>query len=45
MAIPAMISHRYFVRRVDSLVVTMEQEAVKLVDALHSDRRVDLKVA
>lgn len=44
-AIPAMIAHRFFVRRVDSLVVTMEQEAVKLVDALHSDRRVDVKVA
>ncbi|VUD68818.1 Biopolymer transport protein ExbB [Thalassocella blandensis] len=43
--IPAMISHRFFVRRVDSIVVTMEQEAVKLVDALHSDRRVDLKVS
>lgn len=42
-AIPAMISHRYFMRRMDSLVVTMEQEAVKLVDALHSERRVDLK--
>lgn len=44
-AIPAMILHRFFVRRVDTLVVTMEQEAIKLVDALHSDRRVDLKVA
>nr|WP_185230586.1 MotA/TolQ/ExbB proton channel family protein [Teredinibacter franksiae] len=44
-AIPAMIAHRFFVRRVDTLVVTMEQEAVKLVDALHNDRRVDLKVA
>ncbi|TVZ39476.1 biopolymer transport protein ExbB [Alteromonadaceae bacterium 2753L.S.0a.02] len=42
-AIPAMIAHRFYVRRVDTLVVTMEQEAVKLVDALHSDRRVDLK--
>ena len=42
-AIPAMMSHRYFQRRVDSLVVTMEQEAIKLVDALHSDRRVDVK--
>ena len=42
-AIPAMLAHRFFVRRVDTLVVTMEQEAVKLVDALHSDRRVDLK--
>lgn len=42
-AIPAMISHRFFLRRMDSLVVTMEQEAVKLVDALHSERRVDQK--
>ncbi len=42
-AIPAMIAHRFFVRRVDSLVVAMEQESVKLVDALHGDRRVDLK--
>ncbi len=42
-AIPAMLSHRFFLRRVDTLVVTMEQEAIKLVDALHSERRVDLK--
>lgn len=40
-AIPAMMAHRYFQRRVDTLVVTMEQEAVKLVDALHSDRRIE----
>lgn len=44
-AIPAMMAHRYFVRRVDALVVNMEQEAVKLVDALHSDRRVDVKTS
>ena len=37
-AIPAMMSHRFFLRRVDGLVVTMEQEAIKLVDALHSER-------
>lgn len=42
-AIPAMMSHRFFVRRVDSIVIGMEQEAIKLVDALHSDRRVDSK--
>lgn len=42
-AIPAMIAHRIFVRRIDSLAVVMEQEAVKLVDALHSDRKVDVK--
>lgn len=42
-AIPALIMHRYFVRRIDSIVVTLEQEAVKLVDALHGDRKVDIK--
>lgn len=43
-AIPAMIFHRFFQRRIDSIVVTMEEEAIKLVDALHSDRRVDVKL-
>lgn len=42
-AIPAMILHRFFQRRVDTIVVAMEEEAVKLVDALHSDRRVDVR--
>jgi biopolymer transport protein ExbB len=42
-AIPAMLAHRFFLRRLDGLVVNMEQEAVKLVDALHGERRVDLK--
>ncbi|MFA0792512.1 MotA/TolQ/ExbB proton channel family protein [Microbulbifer echini] len=40
-AIPALMAHRYFQRRVDTIVVTMEQEAVKLVDALHSDRKIE----
>ncbi|KUJ84836.1 MotA/TolQ/ExbB proton channel family protein [Microbulbifer flavimaris] len=40
-AIPALMAHRYFQRKVDDIVVTMEQEAVKLVDALHSDRRIE----
>ncbi|MFS1523429.1 MotA/TolQ/ExbB proton channel family protein [Microbulbifer sp. 2304DJ12-6] len=39
-AIPALMAHRYFQRRVDTIVVAMEQEAVKLVDALHSDRNI-----
>jgi biopolymer transport protein ExbB len=42
-AIPALILHRYFVRRIDSVVVTLEQEAIKLVDVLHGDRKVDVK--
>jgi biopolymer transport protein ExbB len=37
-AIPALVFHRYFERRVDSLVVEMEDQAIKLVDALHGDR-------
>ena len=41
-AIPALIMHRYLLRRIDTVVVTLEQEAIKLVDALHGDRKVDL---
>lgn len=42
-AIPALIMHRYYLRRIDGIVITMEQETIKLVDALHGDRKVDLK--
>ena len=42
-AIPTYMFHRLFIRRVDSLVLSLEQESIKLVDALHSDRRVELK--
>lgn len=44
-AIPALIMHRYYVRRIDGIVITLEQETVKLVDALHGDREVDIKVS
>jgi biopolymer transport protein ExbB len=37
-AIPALIFHRFFSRRIDELVVTMEQQSTKLIDSLHSDR-------
>ncbi|MBA4501958.1 MotA/TolQ/ExbB proton channel family protein [Marinobacterium marinum] len=40
-AIPALVMHRYFQRRVDSLVLTMEQESIKLVEVIHGDREVD----
>lgn len=42
-AIPALIAHRYFHRRVDSIVVQLEQQAIKLVDALHGNRDVKVK--
>ena len=35
-AIPALLFHRYFRGRVDELVVTMEVEALKMVEALHA---------
>jgi biopolymer transport protein ExbB len=40
-AIPALIGYRYYRNRVDGLVVDMEKEAIKLVEALH--RRQDNK--
>jgi biopolymer transport protein ExbB len=43
-AIPATFMHRYFLRRIDTLVVIMEEESIKLVDALHTDRSVDVKL-
>ena len=37
-AIPALIFHRFFLRRVDELLVVLEQEASKLVDIMHGER-------
>ncbi len=41
-AIPALFFHRYLQRRIDELVIGMEQEAIKLVEVLQGDREVDL---
>ena len=37
-AIPSLMFYRYFQRRVDELVATMEQEALKMVEILHGER-------
>ena len=37
-AIPALVFHRYFLRRVDEIVVDMEQESLRLVEVIHGDR-------
>ncbi len=37
-AIPSLMFYRYFRGRVDELVVTMEQEALKLVEVIHEQR-------
>lgn len=41
-AIPAFIFYRYFRGVVDELILTMEQEALKIVDVLHGDREQEL---
>jgi biopolymer transport protein ExbB len=37
-AVPAMISYRYFRSKVDALLLDMEQQAIKLVEILHGER-------
>ena len=37
-AIISLIFYRYFRRRVDSIVVEMEREAIKMVDVIHNNR-------
>jgi biopolymer transport protein ExbB len=38
-AIPVSIAHNYFVSRIDSLVIDMEESAQKMIDALHAIER------
>jgi biopolymer transport protein ExbB len=40
-AIPAVFFHRFLLRRVDELIVSMEQESIKLVEVVQGDREVD----
>ncbi len=39
-AIPTLVFHRYFTRKVEELVTEMEQEALKMVDVLHGEREI-----
>ncbi len=41
-AIPALIMHRTLMRRISTITVDMEQQAIKLVDIVHGDREVDV---
>lgn len=38
-AVPAMIFYRYFRGKIDGFIVDMEQEAVKLVEIIHGERK------
>ena len=35
-AIPALVMHRYYTGLIDTIVVDLEREAIKLVDAIHN---------
>ncbi|PIE39167.1 MAG: biopolymer transporter ExbB [Gammaproteobacteria bacterium] len=39
-AIPALAMHRFFQRHIDTIVVELEQETIKLVDALHGEKSI-----
>jgi len=43
-AIPALVMHRYFTGKIDAIVVGLEQETIKLVDALHSTNKTEYDV-
>ena len=36
LAIPALVMHRYYTGLIDTIVVDLEREAIKLVDAIHN---------
>lgn len=38
-AIPSLVFYRHFRAKIDSLIVEMEQQAVKLVEVLHGERK------
>ncbi len=42
-AIPSLLFHRHFRRRVDALVLELEHESLKLVEILHGDRKITIK--
>jgi biopolymer transport protein ExbB len=38
-AVPSMIFYRHFRAKVDSLTIEMEQQAIKLVEIVHGERK------
>ena len=40
-AIPALVMHRYYTGLIDTIVVDLEREAIKLVDAIHNGAEQD----
>lgn len=43
-AIPALVMHRFYTGKIDTIVVTLEQETIKLVDALHTGNKTEYDI-
>ncbi len=43
-AIPALVMHRFYTGKIDTIVVTLEQETIKLVDALHTGHKMEYDI-
>jgi biopolymer transport protein ExbB len=44
-AVPTTVMHRFFNGRITTLVLMLEQETLKLVDALQGDRKIEMAIA
>ena len=40
-AIPSLVMHRHYTSRIESIVIDLEREAIKLVDAIHSNQKTE----
>ena len=40
-AIPALVMHRHHTARIESIAMGLEREAIKLVDAVHSNHKTE----
>tara|TARA_B110000503_G_C7059379_1_gene375962 strand:+ start:80 stop:703 length:624 start_codon:yes stop_codon:yes gene_type:complete len=43
-AIPALVMHRFYTGKIDTIVVSLEQETIKLVDALHTGNKTEYDI-
>ena len=44
-AIPSLMFHRFFRGKIDGLIITMEQEALKMVEVMHGIRESEIEAA
>ena len=40
-AIPSYVFHRYFTRKIEVLILNLEQESSKLIDSIYTDRKIE----